>query len=356
MYFIDLEDFRRAAKVSWDRRIMNLVHLDRSIGRFLCRAARLDFLYSYLGHKPDRASARKMVAEVKAARESIDRRKRRGAPARKARRGAARRRNPLVPFSIRIREYDHHTEQVHAAGGSWVRDVMLGLNDGLVASFAVTSGVAAAFVTGNAAMMAGLSEMLGGAVAMGLAAFISARSQIEFYQSEIERERDEIRRWPDREREEISSIYRNKGFTGPLLDQIVAHITSDPERWSNVMMREELGFNEESFDSPIRSAFAVGLSYLARRGSTGLGVHFFRAGPRADRVGHLDCRSAVRSRRAENDHHQPFVVAQRTRKHVGRSSGRGRDLRRRTHVRRALNHAARVMLQSNISSPSAFTA
>lgn len=167
-----------------------------------------------------------------------------------------------MAFSILSREYDHHTEQVHAAGGSWVRDVMLGLNDGLVASFAVTSGVAGAFVTGNAAMMAGLSEMLGGAVAMGLAAFISARSQIEFYQSEIERERDEIRRWPDREREEISAIYRKKGFAGPLLDQIVAHITADPERWSNVMMREELGFNADSFDSPRRSALAVGLSYL----------------------------------------------------------------------------------------------
>ena len=80
VYFIDLEDFRRAGKVSWNRRITNLVHLDRSIGRFLCRAARLDFLYSYLGHKPDRATTRKMIAEVKAARESIDRRKRRGAP------------------------------------------------------------------------------------------------------------------------------------------------------------------------------------------------------------------------------------------------------------------------------------
>src|ERR1700684_4382061 len=63
VYFIDLEDFRRAPKVSWDRRILNLVHLDRSIGRFLCRAARLDFLYSYLGRRPDRAAARKMVAE-----------------------------------------------------------------------------------------------------------------------------------------------------------------------------------------------------------------------------------------------------------------------------------------------------
>ncbi|HWN57970.1 MAG TPA: VIT1/CCC1 transporter family protein, partial [Methylomirabilota bacterium] len=149
-----------------------------------------------------------------------------------------------MALSITRREYDHHTEQVHAVGGPWVRDVMLGLNDGLVASFAVTSGVAGAFTTGNAAVMAGLSEMLGGAVAMGLAAFISARSQVEFYQSEIEREREEIKRWPDREREEISTIYREKGFAGPLLDQIVAHITSDPERWNKVMMREELGFSE----------------------------------------------------------------------------------------------------------------
>jgi len=81
VYFIDLEDFRRVANVSWDRRILNLVHLDRSIGRFLCRAARLDFLYSYLGYRPDRASARKMIAEVTAARDAIDRRKRRGTPA-----------------------------------------------------------------------------------------------------------------------------------------------------------------------------------------------------------------------------------------------------------------------------------
>ena len=82
VYFIDLEDFRRVANVSWSRRVLNLVHLDRSIGRFLCRAARLDFLYSYLGCRPDRATARKMIAEIYAVRESIDRRKRRTATAR----------------------------------------------------------------------------------------------------------------------------------------------------------------------------------------------------------------------------------------------------------------------------------
>jgi VIT1/CCC1 family predicted Fe2+/Mn2+ transporter len=167
-----------------------------------------------------------------------------------------------MPIAIRRREYDHHTEQVHAAGGTWVRDLMLGLNDGLVASFAVTSGIAGAFSATKIILMAGLAEMLGGAVSMALAAFISARSQIEFYQSEIGRERLEIERWPEREREEISAIYREKGFSGHLLDQIVAHITSDPDRWSNVMMREELGFTNDAFDAPVRSGVVVGLSYL----------------------------------------------------------------------------------------------
>jgi VIT1/CCC1 family predicted Fe2+/Mn2+ transporter len=160
------------------------------------------------------------------------------------------------------REYDHHTEKIHAAGGPSLRDVMLGLNDGLVASFAVSSGVAGAFSTPGVVVMAGLSEMLGGAVSMGLAAFASARAQFEFYQSEAQREKEEIARWPDREREEIRGIYRAKGFSGPLLDQIVGHITADASRWRNVMMREELGFGANIAEPPLRSGLTVGVSYL----------------------------------------------------------------------------------------------
>jgi vacuolar iron transporter family protein len=168
-----------------------------------------------------------------------------------------------MALSALRREYDHHTEQIHAVGGPSVRDVILGLNDGLVASFAVTSGVAGAFNVDRIVIMAGLAEMLGGSVSMGLAAFASARAQHEFYQSETKRELEEIRRWPEREREEIRGIYRNKGFVGDLLDRIVEHITADPKRWSNVMMREELGFGSEAAEPPLRSGATVGLSYLA---------------------------------------------------------------------------------------------
>ena len=75
VHFIDLEDVRRTPVVSWDRRILNLVHLDRSIGRFLCRAARLDFLYAYLGARPPRVEARRIVTQILALRARIDRRK-----------------------------------------------------------------------------------------------------------------------------------------------------------------------------------------------------------------------------------------------------------------------------------------
>jgi len=81
-----------------------------------------------------------------------------------------------MAFTAFRREYDHHTELIHAAGGPSVRDVMLGLNDGLVASFAVTSGVAGAFTSPTVVLMAGLAEMIGGAVSMGLAAFASTRA------------------------------------------------------------------------------------------------------------------------------------------------------------------------------------
>lgn len=73
VWFLDLEDFRRVRRLGWPYRMRNLVHLDRSIGRFLCRAARLAFFYAYLGRKPERAEARRLVAEYLAMRARIDR-------------------------------------------------------------------------------------------------------------------------------------------------------------------------------------------------------------------------------------------------------------------------------------------
>lgn len=77
IYFLDLEDFRRARSVSWRRRMRNLVHLDRSIGRFVCRAGRLDFLYAYTGARLERRARRKLVSGYLQLRESVEREHRR---------------------------------------------------------------------------------------------------------------------------------------------------------------------------------------------------------------------------------------------------------------------------------------
>lgn len=77
IYFVDLEDFRRVRRVSWKRRMMNLVHLDRSIGRFVGGAGRLAFLYSYLGIVPERRRRRTIVADYLRMREAVDRAHRR---------------------------------------------------------------------------------------------------------------------------------------------------------------------------------------------------------------------------------------------------------------------------------------
>jgi tRNA A-37 threonylcarbamoyl transferase component Bud32 len=72
-YFLDLEDFRRMGSVSWRRRMLNLVHLDRSIGRFVSRTGRLHFLYRYAGHDPDRAARKRLVRQYLEVRRSVDR-------------------------------------------------------------------------------------------------------------------------------------------------------------------------------------------------------------------------------------------------------------------------------------------
>jgi len=74
IYFIDLEDLRKARRVSERRRLMNLVHLDRSIGRFIGRAGRLRFLYSYIGKRLNRDEVRRLVTRILRMRNGLDRR------------------------------------------------------------------------------------------------------------------------------------------------------------------------------------------------------------------------------------------------------------------------------------------
>ncbi len=154
-----------------------------------------------------------------------------------------------------------HTEMVHIPGGSIVRELVFGANDGLVAAFAVASGVNGAGVQSKVIIIAGLAELIGGTISMALGAYLSTKSQIEYYRGEMNREGYEVDNFPEIERQEIREIYERKGFKGEILEKIISHITSDKERWVDIMMQEELGLSLDQTISPLKSAIATGGAY-----------------------------------------------------------------------------------------------
>jgi VIT1/CCC1 family predicted Fe2+/Mn2+ transporter len=166
--------------------------------------------------------------------------------------------------NFRIRTVDDgatHTEAAHIPGGRSLRDLVFGANDGLVAAFAVVSGVHGAAVSGRVVLLAGLAELIGGTIAMGLGAFLAAKSEREFILSERAREEREIEEFPEEERKEVRLIFQRKGFRGAALEQMVDHVTADPVFWVDTMMTDELGLAVAPAVTPVRSGLVVAVAY-----------------------------------------------------------------------------------------------
>ncbi|HZT96133.1 MAG TPA: VIT1/CCC1 transporter family protein [Chloroflexota bacterium] len=155
-------------------------------------------------------------------------------------------------------------EEVHRHPSDLIGSVILGLNDGIVTTLVFVLSVAAVSGSGrHAVVVAGLAEMLAGGVSMFLGGYSAARAVKEAYLYQVEVERHEIREEPEEERAEVSRMYRDKGFGGALLEQIVRHVTSDPERWLHVMVRDELGRPPEEQSASWQAGVAIGMSFMA---------------------------------------------------------------------------------------------
>ncbi|MGQ0537077.1 MAG: VIT1/CCC1 transporter family protein [Methanobacteriota archaeon] len=147
-----------------------------------------------------------------------------------------------------------------AAVRNYVRDIVLGFNDGLVSVYAVVAGVVGAAFASREVAIAGIAAASAGALAMGLGEYLSTKSQAEYYASEAARERQHIRSWPDLERIELREMLETKGFSGEVLDKAVDAVASDEDRFVEFMMREEFGVGAESGRNPI---VAMGLIMVA---------------------------------------------------------------------------------------------
>jgi vacuolar iron transporter family protein len=151
--------------------------------------------------------------------------------------------------------------QAHRVAGEWIRDATLGANDGLVSVLTLLAGVAGANVSGPTVLIAGLAGLVAGAISMGVGGYVSAKAYRSYYRKELRKEVEEMREKPDVERDEIRRIYRERGFEGELLEQVVDRITADPEVWLKVMMTEELGLSAQ-FGRPVGAALVVFAFFL----------------------------------------------------------------------------------------------
>ncbi len=151
-------------------------------------------------------------------------------------------------------------EKLHPHRGDWLRDIVFGLNDGLVTTLVFVIAVSA--LTRTQFVTVALSELLAGGVSMGLGGYLAARTAQEVLANRIATERQEIAEEPDEERAELRAIYYEKGLRGTLLERVVSDLTADEERWLRAMVRDELGVVDDKRERPWIQGLLVGGAFM----------------------------------------------------------------------------------------------
>jgi len=172
-----------------------------------------------------------------------------------------------------------HVES-HFTGGDTVRDVVIGMSDGLTVPFALAAGLSGAVTASSLVVTAGIAEIAAGAIAMGLGGYLAARSDADHYRSEEKREHDEIVEKPHAEEAEIRKILETYGLTAAEISPVIEGLRRKPQMWVDFMMRFELGLERPEPRRAVISAATIGASYIAG-GLVPLAPYFFVKDPHA---------------------------------------------------------------------------
>jgi len=171
-----------------------------------------------------------------------------------------------------------HTE-MHFTSGDTVRDIVIGMSDGLTVPFALAAGLTGAIDSTSVIITAGLAEIAAGSIAMGLGGYLAAKSAAEHYSRERSRERAEVREKPLEEEAEIYEVFRKYGLTPEETEPVVTALRNRPDAWIDFMMRFELGLEKPDPGRALRSALTIGSAYAAG-GFIPLSPYFFAPGAR----------------------------------------------------------------------------
>jgi VIT1/CCC1 family predicted Fe2+/Mn2+ transporter len=170
-----------------------------------------------------------------------------------------------------------HVEK-HFTASETIRDIVIGMSDGLTVPFALAAGLSGAVESTRVIITAGSAEIAAGAIAMGLGGYLAARTDAEHYASEEARERRETVEMPDEETEEVVQIFRSYGLPEAMATRVAHAIRRDRRRWVDFMMRFELGLERPDPKRARVSALTIGLSYVGG-GLVPLAPYFFTKTP-----------------------------------------------------------------------------
>ena len=155
-----------------------------------------------------------------------------------------------------------HVEK-HFTAGNFVRDVVIGMSDGLTVPFALAAGLSGAVQSTHLVVVGGLAEIAAGSIAMGLGGYLAARGDAEHYEQERGREYREIKEIPEEEMAEVSRVFQQYGLTREESNSISEALSRRPDAWVDFMMRFELGLEPPESGRAITSAATIAGAYIA---------------------------------------------------------------------------------------------
>jgi VIT1/CCC1 family predicted Fe2+/Mn2+ transporter len=150
----------------------------------------------------------------------------------------------------------------HVTSSETIRDIVIGMSDGLTVPFALAAGLSGAVSSSALVVTAGIAEIVAGSIAMGLGGYLAGRTEVDHYRSELKREYDEVERVPDQEKAEVKKVFAGFGLSKHLQDEIADELAKDRTQWVEFMMRYELGLEEPDANRATQSAITIGISYI----------------------------------------------------------------------------------------------
>ena len=154
----------------------------------------------------------------------------------------------------------HHEK--HFQQSETVRDVVIGMADGLTVPFALAAGLSNIVDNNSIIITAGLAEIIAGSIAMGLGGYLAGKTEIEHYDSEVKREYHEIKEFNYIERKECEEIFAEYGLSPESQVKIVNELAKNEDKWVDFMMRFELGLEKPDINRARQSARNISLAYI----------------------------------------------------------------------------------------------